>query len=77
MSIKELFYVDIIFFEYLFVNIKGEDKVVVKFAYPEAPEDYHSFITRSSVIMDRLPKDKEKMPFIAQIKPIKNYTAYE
>lgn len=77
VSIKDLFYVDIIFFEYLFVNIKGEDKVVVKFAYPNAPEDYHSFITRSSVIMDRLPKDKEKMPFIAQVKPIKNYTAYE
>ena len=77
VSIKTLFDKDIVFFDYMTVNIKGEEKVVVKFAYPESPEDYMSFITRSEVMKDRLAKDKDKMPFIAQIKQIKNYTAYE
>lgn len=77
VSIKTLFDKDIVFFDYMTVNIKGEEKVVVKFAYPDTPEDYMSFITRSEVMKDRLAKDKDKMPFIAQIKQIKNYTAYE
>ncbi len=77
VSIKSLFNVDIVFFDNLITTIKGETKVVVKFAYPDRPEDYHYFITRSDVMMDRLERDKEHMPFIATIKQIKNYTAYE
>ncbi len=77
VSIKELFNVDIVFFEHLITTIKGETKTVVKFAYPDNPEDFHYFITRSDVMQDRLERDKEHMPFIAQIKQIGNYTAYE
>lgn len=77
VSIKSLFDVDIVFFEHLITTIKGETKVVVKFAYPDKAEDFRYFITRSDVMMDRLERDKEIMPFIATIKQIKNYTAYE
>ncbi|MCQ2359936.1 MAG: RNA-directed DNA polymerase [Paludibacteraceae bacterium] len=77
VSIKSLFDVDIVFFEHLITTIKGETKVVVKFAYPDKPEDYHYFITRSDVIRDRLERDKDVMPFIATIKQVGNYTAYE
>lgn len=77
VSIESLFNADIIFFEHLITTIKGETKVVVKFAFPDSPEDYRYFITRSDVIRDRLERDKDVMPFIATIKKIKNYTAYE
>lgn len=77
VSIKSLFEVDIVFFEHLVTTIKGETKVVVKFAFPDSPEDYRYFITRSDVMMDRLERDKDVMPFVATIKQIKNYTAYE
>lgn len=74
VSIESLFNADIIFFEHLITTIKNETKVVVKFAFPDSPEDYRYFITRSDVIRDRLERDKDVMPFIATIK---NYTAYE
>lgn len=77
VSIKSLFDVDIVFFEHLITTIKGETKVVCKFAYPDSPEDFHYFITRSDVMRDRLERDKDIMPFIAKIKQIGNYTAYE
>lgn len=77
VSIESLFNADIIFFEHLITTIKNETKVVVKFAFPDSPEDYRYFITRSDVIRDRLERDKDVMPFIATIKKIKNYTAYE
>lgn len=51
--------------------------MVVKFAFADKPEDLHYFITRSDVMRDRLECDKDVMPFIATIKKIKNYTAYE
>ncbi len=77
VSIKSLFDVDIVFFEHLITTIKGETKVVCKFAYPDNAEDYHYFITRSDVMRDRLERDKDVMPFIAKIRQIGNYTAYE
>lgn len=77
VSIQSLYNVDIIFFEHLITTIKNETKAVVKFAYPEKPEDYHYFITRSDVIRDRLERDKDVMPFIATIKQKDKYTAYE
>lgn len=77
VSIESLFNADIIFFEHLITTIKNETKVVVKFAFPDSPEDYRYFITRSDVIRDQLERDKDVMPFIATIKKIKNYTAYE
>ncbi|MBD5230305.1 MAG: reverse transcriptase [Bacteroidales bacterium] len=77
VSIESLFNADIIFFEHLITTIKNETKVVVKFAFPDSPEDYRYFITRSDVIRDRLERDRDVMPFIATIKKIKNYTAYE
>ncbi len=77
VSITQLFGVDIVFFEHLITTIKGETKVVVKFAYPDRPDDFYCFITKSEVIQDRLERDKVHMPFIAQIKQIGNYTAYE
>ena len=77
VSIQELFGKDVVFFEYLTATIRGEEKVVVKFGYPENPEDYHMFITRSDVMKARLERDKDVMPFVATIKQVKNYTAYE
>ena len=77
VSIQSLYNVDIIFFEHLITTIKNETKAVVKFSYPDKPEDYHYFITRSDVIRDRLERDKDVMPFIATIKQKDKYTAYE
>ena len=77
VSIQQLFGKDVVFFEFLTATIRGEEKVVVKFGYPENPEDYHMFITRSDVMKARLERDKGVMPFVATIKQVKNYTAYE
>ena len=77
ISIQKLFDTEIVFFESIDITIKGENKIAVKFAYPEKTDDYYYFITRSDVIRDRLENDEEHMPFIATIKRIKNYTAYE
>ncbi len=77
VSITALYDLDVIFFEYIFAIIKGEEKTIVKFSYPEKDDLFHYFITRSDVIRDRLERDKELMPFVATVKAIKNYIAYE
>lgn len=77
VSIKDLFEKDVVFFDFLTATIRGEEKIVVKFGYPDNPEDYHMFITRSDVMKSRLERDKDVMPFVATIKQVKNYTAYE
>lgn len=77
VSISDLFGKDIVFFDFITTTIRGEEKVVVKFGYTDNPEDYHMFITRSDVMKSRLERDKEHMPFVAAIKQVKNYTAYE
>jgi RNA-directed DNA polymerase len=77
MSIEVLFNRDIAFFDFMSATIRGEDKVMVKFSFLENPENFHYFITRSDVMKDRLERDREHMPFIATIKRVKNYTAYE
>lgn len=77
VSIEKLFGVEIAFFEHLTAVIKGEPKCVIRFAYPDRPDDFHFFITRSDVIMDRLDRDKELMPFLATVRKEKNYTIYE
>lgn len=77
VSIEALMGVEIAFFEHITTAIKGEEKCVVRFAYPSNQSDNHYFITRSDVIKDRLDKDKDLMPFIATVKKIKNYTIYE
>lgn len=77
ISITELYDKEVILYEYIFDTIKGVEKTIVKFAYEDNPEDYHYFITRSEVIRDRLQQDKEILPFIASLKKIKNYVAYE
>ena len=77
LKVKDLFNKEIIFFDFLITTIKNESKVVVKFAFVDNPDDFHIFITRSDVMKDRLERDKDVMPFIATIKQIKNYTAYE
>ena len=68
VSITSLFDLDIIIFTFIFAMIKGEEKTIVKFAYPENSDEFHYFITRSDVIKDRLERDKELMPFVAEIK---------
>lgn len=71
---------NIIFLDYMLVTIKKEEKMVVKFIYEDENCDnptYHLFITKSGVIMDRLERDKELMPFSAKIVKKKKYLAYE
>lgn len=77
VSIESLLNIDIAFLDYLFVNIRGEEKAVIKFAYADNVEEEHYFITRSDVVKDRIEKDKELLPFIASVKRVKNYTVYE
>lgn len=77
VSITELIDQDIAIFDYKPITIKGEQKVIVKFAYPDNEDDFHTFITRSEVIMDRLALDKDNMPFIVKIKRKGRYFCYE
>lgn len=77
VSIESLLNIDIAFLDYLFANIRGEEKAVIKFAYADNIKEEHYFITRSDVVKDRIVKDKELLPFIATIKKVKNYTVYE
>lgn len=77
VSIESLFGIEIAFFEHIITPIKGENKIIIKFAYPDNTDEFYYFITRSDVIMDRIEKDKELMPFLATIKKVKNYTSYE
>ena len=77
VSIESLFGIEIAFFEHIITPIKGENKIIIKFAYPDKTDEFYYFITRSDVIMDRIEKDKELMPFFATIKKVKNYTSYE
>lgn len=77
VSIEALVGKEIAFLDFTITQIRGEDKAILKFAYPESLESPHYVITRSDVIRDRLERDKEIMPFIATIKKVKNYTAYE
>lgn len=71
---------EIVFCDYMEVEIKKEKKVVVKYIYADENCDnptFHTFITKSAVIMDRLSNDKELMPFSARIIKKKNYMCYE
>ncbi len=77
VSVEHLYDKDIVFFDYLTTTIKKEPKAIVKFAYADNVDDCRYFITRSDVMRDRLERDKEVMPFIAKVKKIKNYIAYE
>lgn len=77
VSIRDLVGKDIIFFEYQTVTIHGEEKVAVKFAYPEDDTRAHFFLTRSVVMKDRLAKTEDLMPFVAKVKNDKNYYYFE
>lgn len=71
---------EIVFIDYMEVEIKKEKKVVVKDIYADENCDnptFHTFITKSAVIMDRLSNDKELMPFSAKIVKKKKYLCYE
>ena len=58
--------------------IKGEEKIVVRFAYLDndiESEDY-VFITASSVLKDRLVRDNEYLPFATTILNKQKYYYY-
>lgn len=76
VSINDLIDKDIIFYDYKPLH-DDKTKVIVKFSYEETESDFHTFITSSEVIADRLSKDRDKLPFIAAVKRRKKYTYYE
>ncbi len=77
VSIETLIGKDIAILEYIERRIRGEDKIVVKFVFPEEPTFERYFITRSEVVKDRLFRDKEHLPFVVTMKKVKGYYAYE
>ena len=77
VSIQELFGKDVVIFDYLIDTIKNEEKAIIKFAYPDKPEEMHYTITRSEVVRDRLARDKSLMPFVCQFNTKKKYICYE
>ena len=77
VSIQELYGKDVVLFDYLIDTIKNEEKAVIKFAYPDRPEEMHYTITRSEVVRDRLARDKGLMPFVCQFNTKKKYICYE
>lgn len=76
VSIKELYNKEIGFIDYENAFINNQNKVVIKFVYLDDQETLHYTITKSKVIMDRIKKDKQKLPFIATFKTDK-YSYYE
>jgi RNA-directed DNA polymerase len=77
VSIERLYNVEIIFLEVINIVVRGEPKIAVRFAYPNDKTKHFYFITRSDVIKDRLNNDSQYLPFLASIKKVKNYIAYE
>lgn len=77
LSVTELFDVDIILFEKKSVVIRGENKIAVRFAFPETDNQMRYFITKSDVINDRMNKEAENLPFIAKIHKKRNYFYFE
>jgi hypothetical protein len=77
VSIETLINTDIAFLDMIDITVKGESKIAVKFVHPHTPTEPQYFITRSDVMRDRLTRDKELMPFVAAVKRVKNYLAYE
>ena len=76
-SIRDLEDHEIVFFEFKYVTVKGEEKVAVRFSFPDNDQECHYFLTRSSVVRDRLEKASEALPFIATVKHDKNYYYFE
>lgn len=76
VSINDLMDKDIIVHAFLKTEIGGQDKIVVKYSTEDSPEEYHYFMTRSEVLLDRLTKDQEHMPFLATMRR-KKYYYYE
>lgn len=77
ISIRALEDQEIIFFEFKRVTVRGEEKVAVRFAFPDNEQEMHLFLTRSAVVLDRLEKAADNLPFIATIKHDKNYYYFE
>lgn len=77
VSIEALIGKEIIFYDYKLDRIRGEEKAILKFAFPSDKHKEHYTITRSEVMKDRLGRDHSLMPFMATIIKIKNYIAYE
>lgn len=64
-------------------NSKDGERTIVKFSFPDKPEDFKTFIT-GSVLADRLKRDENKLPFICKIikqqslsNPKHKYICYE
>ena len=76
-SILDLLNKEIIFFEYMEVTVRGENKVAVCFAFPDRDEERLYFLTKSIVIKDRLEKEKDQLPFLATLKKENNYYCFE
>ena len=78
VSIELLYGKDIIFFDFKGVpSDRGQDKIIVKFAYPESEGEMHTFMTSSAVVKDRLDKDKDKLPFVTTLKRKGKYTYFD
>jgi len=77
VSVTNLVGRDLCFYDYKQLLIKGEPRVLVKFAFHESETTYHTFITGSTVIADRLLRDTPNLPFIATIKQKGRYLYYE
>ena len=77
VSVMKLIDHAICIYDFKTITIRGEQKVVVKFSFEETDKDFHTFISGSEVIMDRLERDKADLPFAATIRQKKKYLCYE
>jgi len=69
ISINDLIGKDIIFFGWKEVVVKGDNKIEVKFAFPENDADIRYFLTNSRIIRERLQNIEDKdFPFVATVK---------
>ena len=77
VSVTALFDQEIIVFEIKEVEVKGERKMAVRFAYPDKEDEMKFFLTKSGVITDRLMAVRDSVPFMCTIRQKKNYYSIE
>lgn len=82
VSITQLKDKDIVILEFMEVTLFNEQKLAVKFCYPDNDEEIHMFLTRSDTIREKLIADREYLPCVVTIREKrtaggKTYLSYE
>lgn len=81
VKIEELFDKEIIVLNFRIKNSKYDDAknprcLTVQFAFPENQSEHRIFFSGSSVLMEQLENNKDKLPFSATVKRVGKYYTF-